>query len=194
MEVEARYEFRVFGKDLSKCKEMLDRYPKKGEVRQSEEHYLFSDRVENYNAKIRDNKLDIKVLKSKLEELEQWFPAFKCDFPAEIHELNHWIGELYNLKEGTFHGKTISMETFLKVIQDQAPVINLAKVVKSRQGFDVDGCMAEFAEVMINGTKTETIALESTDPQKIRKSKDKLGLEGAGNMNYIKAIKKWAKR
>lgn len=52
-------------------------------MRQSEEVYIVSEFCWDKNLKLRDDKLDVKVLLQVREELEQWVPKAKRVFPLD---------------------------------------------------------------------------------------------------------------
>ena len=70
------------------------------------------------------------------------------------------------------------------------PEVVLARVLKRRFGYTINGCISEIAELLINGAAIKTIALESADIEVVLKVKQKLGLHEYENVNYLLAIKR----
>jgi hypothetical protein len=78
-----RFEFRSFGKNfLDIKKNILDNLePDNIESKQTEEIYIISPFNDKYNIKIRFDRLDIKVLEEKIDNIEKWNLLTKIEFP-----------------------------------------------------------------------------------------------------------------
>ena len=74
-----RWEWRTFDGGLRKAEEVLARH-RSGADQESDELYLLTQAGEN--VKVRDDLMDIKVLREvNANGLEQWFPVMKAAFP-----------------------------------------------------------------------------------------------------------------
>ena len=82
------------------------------------------------------------------------------------------------------------MERFLDEIVGPHRDLIAVRVFKRRFAFTVDDCIAEHAEVWINGAGLQTVAVESTDLPAILEAKRRLGLDDYENVNYLRAIKR----
>jgi exopolyphosphatase/guanosine-5'-triphosphate,3'-diphosphate pyrophosphatase len=80
-----RWEWRTFGGPLDAVKAELRRWDHRGDS-ESDEQYLLTD--EGDNVKIRDELLDIKVLREVDQRgLERWEPTLKASFPLDASTL-----------------------------------------------------------------------------------------------------------
>jgi hypothetical protein len=70
------------------------------------------------------------------------------------------------------------------------PDLTAVHVFKRRFGFTINDCLAEIAELLINGAAIKTAAVESTDLEAILEVKRRLGLTDYENVNYLVAIKR----
>ena len=61
--------------------------PEKFQVRHSPEIYIMSRSNDINNTKIRDGEMDIKTYVQTIDELEQWNPLTKTEFPVSAHFL-----------------------------------------------------------------------------------------------------------
>ena len=66
----------------------------------------------------------------------------------------------------------------------------LFKVDKLRDLYDVDSCIVEYSEVVIDGKKYKTAVAELPDPIKVKETVQKMGLWKRENINYVKALKR----
>jgi len=62
-------------------------------------------------------------------------------------------------------------------------------VTKQRRFFTVNGCMAELADVVIDGEVFQTAALEAEKPEVVIETKRRLGLDKFENVSYVRAVK-----
>ena len=65
-------------------------------------------------------------------------------------------------------------------------------VAKERFGLTVDGCIVELANLTFDGAPIRTAAVEHEDPALVIATVRKLGLAAFENINYIKALKRFA--
>jgi exopolyphosphatase/guanosine-5'-triphosphate,3'-diphosphate pyrophosphatase len=183
-----RWEWRTFAKQIG-TKMDLAAYPRTRHV-VSSEIYLVSETSED-NPKVRDKKMDIKQLQRIDDEgLEQWKPVMKADFPLSVDQVREVFRTL-GLGVPRYDGGPIALEAFLALIGEDRRA-RAVRVDKVRDLFDVDGCIVEAADVSFDGDVYRTLAVEDPDPKKLMDTVDKLGLSGRENLNYVKAIKKFA--
>ncbi len=188
-EIIPRWEWRHFAKEI-KLDIDLDKYEKTRHV-ESTEMYVPSTVVDE-NPKFRDNKMDVKSLqKVNSDGLEQWKPVIKVEFPLPVSEMEK-VYDIYRLVMPDFGKDTVTYEEFLAAAKKD-PRLLPVEVVKTRDLYDVDGCIVEYATVLIEGKKYITAAAEDPDPEKVKRTVKKLGLWGKENINYVKAIKESVK-
>ncbi|MCK4537536.1 MAG: hypothetical protein KAV42_01935 [Candidatus Krumholzibacteria bacterium] len=61
---------------------------------------------------------------------------------------------------------------------------------KRRFAFTINDCIAEIAEILINGAYIQSVNVESVDIDAILKAKDMISLNDYENVNYLLAIKR----
>ena len=187
-EIIPRWEWRHFAGDI-KIAINLDDYEKTRHV-ESNEYYVLS-KVCDENPKVRANKMDIKSLQQVNEDwLEQWKPIKKVDFPLPRNEMIE-LYRIFKLTPPKLEDKDYTIDEFLDMARsdDRLLVFN---VEKTRDLYDVDGCIVEYATVKVNGREVTTVAAELEDPKKVKETVQKMGLWGKENINYVKALKRIA--
>jgi hypothetical protein len=185
-----RFEFRVWGNQLSPFRDRLAAIATPSEPRESAETYILSRTTDTANVKIRDGLLDLKVMTEQVGRLERWRPVLKARFPLDSRTiveqvLPHLGVPTPHIAQPSYtHGEFIL--SLVKPIRDLATV----DVAKVRQHFAADKYMAEFAEVTIAGGATaETVGIESDDPAAVLRAIAKLGLNSHANINYVRHLK-----
>ena len=78
-----RFEFRIWGNDLSAFQDRLTAIARPSQPRESAETYVLSRVTDAANVKIRDGVLDVKVMTEQLGRLERWRPVLKAGFPID---------------------------------------------------------------------------------------------------------------
>ncbi len=183
-----RWEWRTFGKDFGKAENNIKKY----EItikRESSEIYILSN-FSNDNTKIRNEKMDIKSpLRTNHNGLEQWTVLMKSAFPIYINDLA-LVYKAFNLKLPYLEKDEYSYEEYLQTLIKPNKDLKMIDVFKLRNGFMIDDCIVEIAEVKFNEIPLRTIAVEQADPQLVIKTVRKLGLNGFENINYIKVMKR----
>ena len=184
-EIIPRWEWRTFARKVE-TRIDLAAHPRTRHV-ESSEIYLASPTAEG-NSKIRDDKIDIKVLQQRSNDgLEQWKPALKASFPLSADQ----VAEVYravNLAAPPAPGN-YALEALLRMVEqdESAWVVHVDKV---RELHDVDGCIVESSRVSFDGEAFQTVAAEDPDPGKVRDTVAKLGLQGQDNISYLAAIQR----
>lgn len=82
-----------------------------------------------------------------------------------------------------------TLDEFMDEVVSGQEHLFFADVKKLRYGYSINDCMAEYAEVTINGKKTKTVSIESTEPEKILETMKMFGMDGLENMSYVKIVK-----
>jgi exopolyphosphatase/guanosine-5'-triphosphate,3'-diphosphate pyrophosphatase len=182
-----RWEWRTFGGDLAEASARLAAAGA-GEVQRTHEVYLLSA-LNDASVKVRAGLLDIK----RLEEvdgdgLERWRPILKAPFPlpaetvAEVFDcLGAPIPELTRADYG--------LEQLLAELIAPAPDLRALQVHKTRTRVRFEGFAAEVTEVVADGRRVRTLAVESEDRAAVVAALRRLGLEGVPNQAYPPALK-----
>ena len=184
-----RWEWRTFGKDLSKGEESIKKYGEPRD-RESNEIYILSSNS-NDNTKIRDELMDIKspIRINDENGLEQWTVLAKSAFPIHINDLA-LVYKAFGLKLPYLDKDEYSYKEYIEILIGKNPDLKAINVNKIRHGYLIDDAIVEIAEVKFNDVEWKTIAVEHTDPELVLKTVKKLGLDVYENVNYIKAMKR----
>jgi hypothetical protein len=183
-----RYEFRVWGNDLTALKGALEELSGSSQPATSNEIYFLSKMTDRCNAKIRSGLLDIKALVRVDRTLEQWEPIVKAEFPlaqAAIVQL------FESLEIGTprLSQSTYSLEQFLNNAIKPERAIAIANVSKQRSRYKIGSCEAEFSAVTIEEIARHTVAVEGTDSHALLSLIEQIGIKEDVNTSYIREIK-----
>jgi len=185
----ARWEWRTFGYAFGVAEEKIKTFPAK--VRESSEVYILSARSMD-NTKIRDMLMDIKYLVQVNDnKLEQWYPLMKAGFPIEPDKLRETV-KAWNID---LHESAIipyTFDDFLSLLVQKHPDLKMVHVYKERHGYTVNNCIVEIANLKFDNQPIRTVAVEHEDPQLVWETVCMLGLEKFENINYLKALKKFA--
>jgi hypothetical protein len=188
-----RFEFRSFGQNFEAAAKRMARLsmpvPEKFWERHSDEIYIMSRTNDVNNTKIRDGKMDIKTLVQTLNGLEQWNPLMKGEFPMTAEVLRKEVFPAFRVAMSDLTKEIYSYDEFMEMIQ-QHPDLQAVHVHKQRFGYVVNDTICETGVVLINGAKVQTINLESTDVEAMKKTIKEIRLEDIENINYLQAIKR----
>jgi hypothetical protein len=186
----ARWEWRTFGETFGEAEARINAHPK-DKVRTSSEVYILSGRSMD-NTKIRDGLMDIKTLqKVNADRLEQWYPVMKAGFPLTGPVLAD-VFRAWKTPVPAFAREAYGYDEFLREIVEPHPDLRTVQVVKERHGFMINGCIVEIANLTFDGRPVRTVAVEMEDPAAVTRTVRELGLEGFENINYLKALKRFA--
>jgi exopolyphosphatase/guanosine-5'-triphosphate,3'-diphosphate pyrophosphatase len=182
-----RWEWRTFGLDFGPAEQRFGALtPEK--VQHSSEIYLLVEGTDA-NVKYRDHLFDIKQLERVDENgLEQWRPVFKKLFPlsaAEVAQVRSALG----LPDGPIDGGAASLGALLAGLQTGPARVRAIKVEKTRGRYSLHECAAELTEVVADGKKIRTVAIEDEDPVKVNAAMRAMGLGGFPNISYPRGLK-----
>lgn len=183
-----RWEWRTFGDDFGSAEENIQKHECTRVLESSEIYFL--SRNSDQNIKVRDDLMDIKILKEiNSDALEQWFPVMKASFPIETPEIRE---VLLNAKVELEVGDdlSLSLEDFIAQIIDPNPNLKAVGVFKKRYGYIINEAVVELADLTIDGKPIRTTAVEHADEDLVISVVKDLGLYGLENVNYIQAMKR----
>ncbi len=192
LEFPPRFEFRVFADNLVPVFQSMKEMAGEPFIRESKEIYILSEYCWDTNIKIRDEKLDLKILMQEREGLEQWVPKDKMDFPVTRETVEKLLSDDLFFDEvdtiPELDKASYSLEAFLEVVKGLHG-IRLVDVNKKRYGFESGEVIMEFAEVMIDGKPRHSVAMESEKPEDTLKMVHFFDLDRRTNTNYLDEIK-----
>ena len=189
-EIIPRYEFRTFAQNFGIVETNMRKLSKCEMIRESSEIYIVSATNDENNTKIRDNKMDIKVLVEKNQGLEQWNPRMKGEFPMKKDIIQKEVFPAFGVNDPQFERDEYTLEQYLEEIIVPHEQLAAVSVFKRRFAFTINGCITEIAQLLINGAAIQTVAVELEDVGAILKAVDILGLNDYENINYLLGIKR----
>lgn len=185
-----RYEFRTFAQHFGMVETKMRKLSKCEQIRESSEIYIVSAANNENNTKIRDRKMDIKVLVEEKQGLERWNPRMKGEFPMKAETIKTEVFPAFGVPEPDFKRQEYTLDQYLAEIIAPHPQLSAVSVFKRRFAFTINGCITETAQLLINGAAIQTVAVELEDVAAILKAIDILGLTEYENINYLLAIKR----
>jgi len=185
-----RYEFRTFAQNFGMVETKMRRLSRCEQIRESSEIYIVSAANNENNTKIRDGKMDIKVLVETKQGLERWNPRMKGEFPMKTEIIRNEVFPAFGVPEPEFKRAEYTLDQYLDEIIIPHPQLAAVRVFKRRFAFTINGCITEIAHLLINGAAIQTVAVELEDVAAILKAIDMLGLTEYENINYLLGIKR----
>lgn len=185
-----RFEFRTFAQNFGMVETKMRKLSKCEGIRESSEVYIVSETNNENNTKIRDIKMDIKTLIRKKEGLEQWDPRMKGEFPMKRDIIRDEVFPAFGVEFPDFKRNEYTLDQYLNEIIVPHPQLAAVNVFKRRFAFNINGCITEIAELLINGAAIQTVAVELEDINAILGAIETLGLNEYENVNYLLAIKR----
>lgn len=185
-----RFEFRLFGNALCETVEQAlpDQVVKR--ITRESDIYLLSDATTDINLKIRDNKLNTKVLMRRQQGLECWHPHLDMAFPLTAGFLREILFPLLQTHPSVLSLYSYRLNEFLDLIALTTDV-QLVRVHKQRRHYCLDNCQVELSTLYVaNQFYTRTAALEAVNPLNLQSMREKLGLLEAENVNYNVGLKR----
>jgi len=180
-----RWEWRSFGRHFPAAEARLAALTPGG-VQESDELYLLSG--SGGNAKIRDDLMDVKVLRQvDGAGLEQWTPVMKAAFPLPAADVAK-VFDVLRLPPPALSRASYSLDEFLEAFAAPGGSMRAVSVGKRRTRYTLGGCMAELSDVVVGGKAIRTIAVESEDAAAVVRAVRDLGLDGYRNTSYPRGL------
>jgi hypothetical protein len=186
----ARFELRAFATDLGIVEAAIRELGEPSGYRESLEVYIMSAGSDEHNTKVRGDLMDIKELVTRERDLEQWRPRMKGAFPLARETLREQVFPAFGVTPPELLRDRYNLEQYLSEVIGPHPSLSAVSVFKQRWGYAVDGCIAEFAKVYVNGALLRTACLEDTDAQLVLRTRERVHLQPFDNVNYLVAIKR----
>ncbi len=183
-EIIPRWEWRTFGAHFGPAEAAFSDLTPTG-VQESDELYLLSGAGDN--VKVRDDLMDIKVLKEvNTEGLEQWTPVMKAGFPLPAAEVAK-VFEALRLDVPAMNRDTYTLDQFVSELTAGTGIRGI-DVHKRRVRYVVGGCTSEVSEVVADGRPIRTIAIESEDAAAVVAAVRSVGLADYANTSYPRGL------
>jgi len=183
-----RWEWRTFGHDFGAAESVFAALESEG-AQESDEVYLLSPACDA-NVKVRDGLMDIKLLEQiDPAGLEQWRPVMKGGFPLAAEDVKKVCATLGVTAPSTALA-AYSLQELESELSAPARGVRVVPVHKRRVRSTLRGCMAEITDVVVEGKKTRTVALEAEDADRLVDAVRAIGLAGFPNTSYPRGLKR----
>jgi exopolyphosphatase/guanosine-5'-triphosphate,3'-diphosphate pyrophosphatase len=182
-----RWEWRTFGADFGAADDRFKAL-KIEKVQESDEVYLLSP-VTDANVKIRDGFMDIKRLEQTSPTgLEQWRPVMKAAFPLSPDEVNR-VCTMLGVTPPSPGRDAFTLDQLRADLTASARRVRTAEVHKRRLRYTIGECMAEVADLIADGKRTRTVAIESENADHVIATVREIGLSAFRNISYPRGLK-----
>jgi len=183
-----RWEWRTFGAELGAADATFAALEPEL-VQESDETYLLSPGADAA-VKIRAGLMDIKVLEEvNADGLEQWRPAMKETFPLPRGEADEVCAALGVSAPPLAGWAPFTLDELLAVLAAPERGVRAVAVHKRRLHYTVNECMSEVTDVVAEGKKVRTLAIEATEAERVIATVRDLGLSGRENTSYPRWLK-----
>ena len=177
-----RWEWRAFGDEFGEADELFAAMEPTG-IQESDEIYLVSS-IPGKVVKLRAGLMDVKSLERVDEAgLEQWVPVLKVKMPLSPEDADRFRAKL-GLPLRTSDKERYTVEDLVAELTALLPELRAVPVHKKRLRFSVGGCTSEMTDVVVEGRRSRTVAIESENPDRVVAAVKQLGLSGRDNTSY----------
>ena len=181
-----RWEWRTFGESFGEADVKFAALTP-SDVQETDELYFLSS-GNNENVKVRFDLMDIKTLvEVNADGLEQWKPVMKAKFPLPADEVKEVLAAL-GVAVTSLARENYTLDEFTSEL-GQPSGLRAVKVHKKRTRYKINGCTSEMTEVLADGRKTRTVALELEDAARVIATVRELGLHQFPNISYPRGLK-----
>ena len=183
-----RWEWRTFGEEFGEPDRVLASLAPEG-VEEGDELCLLSPAADE-NVKIRDRLMDIKRLQGvNADRLEQWKPVMKAAFPLPAVEAVK-VFDALGVSAPPLARAVYTIDQLIEELAKPSGRVRTVTVHKKRTRYRTGGCPAKVTEVVADGKRTRTVAIESEDPARVIAAVRALGLDRFENVNYPRGLKR----
>jgi exopolyphosphatase/guanosine-5'-triphosphate,3'-diphosphate pyrophosphatase len=180
-----RWEWRTFGTRFGAADVVFRALTPTG-IQESDELYLLSGAGDN--VKVRDDLMDVKVLKEvNADGLEQWTPVMKAGFPLPAAEVTH-VFEALRREIPPMTRDAYTLDQFVDELVAVSDGLRAVPVHKRRVRYVIGGCTSEVSDVSSDGKETRTVAIEHEDPAAVIAAVRSLGLADYVNTSYPRGL------
>lgn len=176
-----RWEWRTFGTHFGIAESRFAELAP-GPAKESDELYFLGG--SGANVKVRDDLMDIKVLReTSAAGLERWEPVMKKAFPLPADDVVRVFASL-GLAAPRLARDAYTLDQFMGEVAAPSGMLRPVRVHKRRVRYTVGGCTSELSDVRADGRATRTIAIEAEDADAVVSAVMAVGLGGYFNTNY----------
>jgi exopolyphosphatase/guanosine-5'-triphosphate,3'-diphosphate pyrophosphatase len=184
-EIIPRWEWRTFGHRFGAADVVFRALTPTG-IQESDEVYLLSGQGDN--VKVRDDLMDIKVLKEvNADGLEQWTPVMKVGFPLTQADVRRVFEALRRPSPGLAR-ESYTLDQFGTELVGATEGLRMVPLHKRRVRYVIGGCTSEVSDVTVDGKEIRTIAIEKEDPAAVIAAVRSVGLGDYVNTSYPRGL------
>jgi exopolyphosphatase/guanosine-5'-triphosphate,3'-diphosphate pyrophosphatase len=181
-----RWEWRTFGESFGEADAKYAALTP-NDVQETDELYFLSN-ANDENVKVRFDLMDIKTrVEVNADGLEQWKPVMKASFPLQAGEVKEVL-EALGVPVPSLARETYTLDQFVAELGEPGG-LRAVKVHKKRMRYKVNGCTSELTDVVADGHKIRTVALELEDAARVIASVREMGLAQFPNTSYPQGLK-----
>lgn len=180
-EIPARFELRVW--DDRAAEDRLRREGSVSGVSMVRDRYLLGPNP-TVNAKLRDRRLEVKVLEEEESGFQRWRPEVEEGPPYPTHLVRELVVRLGGeLPPPDTEPGSLSEPELLELFRHQE-ALSMVTVTKRRDHYDIDGIQGEVTRVMVEprGPQRTALVIEGIDLGALLAVRERLGLENAENV------------
>ena len=182
----AAYEYRVFAPALARQRALLDRTGSfQSEETRTDTYFAVPGRSDA-SLKVRDGRLDLKLLRGKEGTLELWERAGQADFPVERVRLEGAFLEPAGIAL-MLPGGAIGHEKLLSLARADRD-IHIVEATKTRRLYLLEDARVEFTEVTMAGKRRESAAVEDHCARAALRAVALLGIADLPNTSYQRRL------
>ena len=115
-------------------------------------------------------------------------PCCKAPFPLSASAVAS-VRSALGLPEAAATSGSLSLDQLLAEIAPPGGPVHIVNVSKTRTRYHVQGCVSELTDVIANGKKVRTVAIEDADAAKVIAAVAAMGLDRYPNTSYPRGLK-----
>ncbi len=184
-----RYEFRQFGADLKATRERFEALGEGKKHPARRETYIVTRLNIESNVKLRDGRLEVKLLRGRQQMLEQWERTLAAEFPVSVDDIESLVLPPLGLDIEIAERGALTEGTLMALVSGQHALATVV-IEKERTLYDLGDCEAEFCKLRIGDDKLHTISIETPDAVVAADVLGKAGLSDAANESYAEFLQR----
>jgi exopolyphosphatase / guanosine-5'-triphosphate,3'-diphosphate pyrophosphatase len=181
-----RWEWRTFGESFGAADTRFAALTP-SDVQETDELYFLSSNNDE-NVKVRFDLMDIKTLvEVNADGLERWKPVMKAKFPQPAAEVKKVL-EALGITVASLTRAEYTLDQFVNELAGPNG-LRAVKVHKKRLRYKINGCTSELTDVVADGQKNRTVALELEDATRVIATVRDMELDCFPNISYPRGLK-----
>lgn len=180
---EPHYEFRIFAPDLTSIASHLAAMTHDREEGTTAEIYIVTRLNADSNVKLREGRLDLKILKAHSGILELWEPVLSAELPVSVQTFKNQVVAHLGVEFGMSDHSRLS-ESELHEFVDTNPALAWLPIHKKRVRFKTPPGWSEFVDLSIGNSRLQSVAVEAREADAAHHLVDRAGIGSYRNESY----------